>query len=81
MNENDNWVESIGMAECELDDNCLALLGAYFHKKQVGCLDIAGNKFSFKAMTKLMDELLMSAESGRLKALDISDSIFEDKPN
>ena len=32
-------------------------------------------------MTKLMDELLSSAESGRLKALDISDSLYEDKPN
>lgn len=66
LSENENWVENVGLASCEMTDDCASVLGAYFYKKQVGSLEIGGNKFTFKAMTRLMEDLTMSAESGRL---------------
>ena len=41
-------------------------------------LDIAGNKFSYKALAKVAEELLDSAKSGILTSLDISDTVHDE---
>jgi len=33
MQENDNWVENLGLAGCDLTDDAAAVLGTYFHRK------------------------------------------------
>ena len=70
-----NWIENLGLAHCELNDECTGILGTYLNKTQVGNLEIGGNRMTYKGITKLLQDLLMSGESGRLKALDISDTI------
>ena len=66
------------MTGCELTDQCASTLGEYFKQKQVGYLKIGGNKLTFKGIAKLIEDLNTSAESGRLKGLDISDTIADD---
>ena len=65
------------MSNCDMTDDCAVTFGAYFAKKQIEKLSIGGNKFSFKAMAKLLEDLTLSAESGRLLSLDISDTISD----
>ena len=77
LQENDTWVRTISLASCELTDEAVAVLGTYFHKKQVESLHIGGNRFTFKAMAKFLDELAVSAESGRLLTLNISNTLVE----
>mmetsp|Transcript_4016 Transcript_4016/g.5335 ORF Transcript_4016/g.5335 Transcript_4016/m.5335 type:complete len:88 (-) Transcript_4016:625-888(-) len=75
LQENDNWIENMDLAYCELTDDSALALGAYFHKKQIGSLAIGGNKLTFKALTKLLEDLSLCAESGRLKALNIRETV------
>ena len=79
LQENDNWVENLSLADCELTDDSAVILGGYFHRKQVGNLDIGGNKFSYKAMAKLLEDLSLCAESGRLKVLKIGTSVVDEE--
>lgn len=78
LQENENWVENLSLADCELSDDSAVIVGSYFHRKQVGNLDIGGNKFSYKAMAKLLEDLSLCAESGRLKVLKIGTSVVDE---
>ena len=66
------------MTGCELTDQCTSILGEYFKNKQVSYLNIGKNKITFKGIAKLMEDLNISAESGSLKGLDISEAISDD---
>ena len=74
-----NWLENLSLAQCELNDEAAGVLGTYLHKKQVEGLSIGGNRLTFKGLAQFMTNLLMSGESGRLKLLDISDTIVDDE--
>ena len=81
MQENDNWIENLGLANCDLTDDAATILGTYLHRKQIGSLQIGNNKFSYKAMASLLENLSLSAESGRLKILEIGDTIHDEDEN
>ena len=72
-----NWLQELSLAKCELGDDSAAILGTYLHKQQVEAINVGGNRLTFKAMGALMQHLLYSGESGRLKSLDVSDTIAD----